>query len=121
MNGHKPGTFEDSSGNVFADLGLPHADTLLVKTRLMLHIRDEITARGWDTSRAAIAFDLPAHVVAQLDAGDPDAFAVETLAEMLVALGYDVALRVAPRTGDTAQFAADLCTSETAALLSATR
>lgn len=108
MNGHEPLRHEDSGGNVFADLGLPDADALLVKTRLMLTIRDEIAARGWDTDAAAAAFDLPAPVVAQLHEGDPEAFTVDALAQMLVALGYDVTLRVAPRTGEAAQFTADL-------------
>ena len=37
---------ENSSGNVFADLGLPHPEQELLKAKLMLQIYRLITERG---------------------------------------------------------------------------
>jgi predicted XRE-type DNA-binding protein len=44
---------EDSSGNVFADLGFPHADQELTKARLIFEIYRIIKARGLTQARAA--------------------------------------------------------------------
>jgi len=48
---------EESSGNVFADLGLPNAEELLLKAELALMIRELIEQKRWDvvkTSRGSV-------------------------------------------------------------------
>ncbi len=52
MNGCGMGVTE-SSGNVFDDLGLADADTLLAKSVLALHIKRAIQARGLTQQEAA--------------------------------------------------------------------
>jgi predicted XRE-type DNA-binding protein len=37
---------EESTGNVFTDLGLPDADEMLIKSRLVAKIAEIIEARG---------------------------------------------------------------------------
>ncbi len=46
-------TFEQSSGNVFADLGIPDADEHLVKADLASHIRKVLQERGLTQTEAA--------------------------------------------------------------------
>ncbi len=46
-------TFERGSGNVFADLGLEHADELLVMADLAIAVNKEIRSRGWTQMEAA--------------------------------------------------------------------
>jgi len=108
MNGNGHIHHEESSGNVFANLGLPHAETLLVKTTLILRIREELAAREWDTARAAAVLDVSVRDIAQLGESDPNAFTLEILAEMLVRFGYDVAVRITPRSNEAARFSADI-------------
>ena len=45
--------FERSSGNVFADLGLPNADENIVKAELVLQLRKLIEERGLTQKAAA--------------------------------------------------------------------
>ena len=46
-------TVTAGSGNVFADLGLPNADELLLKAQLVSKIRKVMAARGLKQSAAA--------------------------------------------------------------------
>ena len=46
-------TVEESSGNVFADLGLPNAGELLLKAELALKIRELVEQRGWTAAETA--------------------------------------------------------------------
>jgi len=49
-------TIESSSGNVFADLGLPDAEELLIKSQIAISIAELVDHRGWtiiETARRA--------------------------------------------------------------------
>jgi predicted XRE-type DNA-binding protein len=50
--GTKRVAVEEGSGNVFADLGLPHAEQELLKARLTLQIYKLIKARGLTRAKA---------------------------------------------------------------------
>jgi predicted XRE-type DNA-binding protein len=53
VSGYDDVRVTESSGNVFADLGLPDADELLFKTDLSIAINREVHARGWTKQQAA--------------------------------------------------------------------
>ena len=73
---------EKSSGNVFADLGLPHPEQELLKAKLTLRIYRLIKRRG----------------VTQAEAGKirSGASSVERLMDFIIALGQDVQITVRP-------------------------
>jgi carbon storage regulator CsrA len=50
---HLRRNMEVSSGNVFADLGLPNAEELKAKVALVVAIRHEVTARDWSQAHVA--------------------------------------------------------------------
>lgn len=75
-----------SSGNVFADLGLPEPEERLVKARLASRILDGLEARGLGPERVAEALSLSEAEAARLVAGRLKAFSVERLTGLLAAV-----------------------------------
>ena len=89
-----------SSGNVFADLGLPNADELLAKADLARTIRHLIEERGLSQRAAAPIVGASQPDLANLYRYRLEGFSLERLSRMLNALGQDVRIVVqpAPRT-----------------------
>jgi predicted XRE-type DNA-binding protein len=87
---------EQSSGNVFADLGLPHAEKELLKSRLTLQIYRLIKARGLKQAEAGKILGIKQPHVSLLMRNRSGAFSVERLMEFLTALGQDVEITVRP-------------------------
>jgi predicted XRE-type DNA-binding protein len=85
---------EESSGNVFADLGLPNPEQELMKARLTLQIHRVIKARKLTQARAGTLLGIPQPHVSDLMRGRARAFSAERLMEFLTALGHDVEIRV---------------------------
>src|SRR6478672_7269179 len=56
----------ESSGNVFADLGLPHAEQELMKARLTLQIHQIIQKRGLTQTEAGKILGIPQPQVSAL-------------------------------------------------------
>ena len=90
---------ENSSGNVFADIGLPNAGEHLVKAKLVLKIDDLMRARGMKQIAAADLFGVKQPDVSKMLRGDFRQFSVERLLRFLVALGQDVEIVVKPHQG----------------------
>ena len=86
-----------SSGNVFADLGLPDAEELLVKAELVLQISRIIEERGLTQVRAAEELGIDQPKVSALLRGHLRGFSVERLTRFLNALGQDVEIVVRPK------------------------
>ena len=86
------------SGNVFADLGLPDADELLVKAGLVLQISRIVEQRGLTQAQAARALGIDQPKVSALLHGHLRGFSVERLTRFLNALGQDVDIVVHPTT-----------------------
>ena len=59
-----------SSGNVFADLGLPDAEKLRIKTGLVVEIRKAIRALGINQQAAAKRMGIPQPKVSGMMRGD---------------------------------------------------
>jgi len=87
---------EEGSGNVFADLGLPHAEQELLKARLTLQIYKLITARGLTQAKAGDILGIKQPHVSGLMRNRAGMFSVERLMEFLTALGQDVEITVRP-------------------------
>jgi predicted XRE-type DNA-binding protein len=87
-------TITPSSGNVFADLGLPDADDLMAKANLALHIRRIIEARKLTQVQAAQILGLDQPKVSSIINGRLDGFSTDRLMRFLNDLGCDVKISV---------------------------
>lgn len=81
---------ERGSGNVFADLGLPDADTHLFKAELVTRIDKIIRERGLKQVDAAKLLGLSQPDVSRLLRGSFREYSMERLLRLLMALGRDV-------------------------------
>ncbi len=86
--------YENSSGNVFADLGLPHPEQELLKTRLTLQIYRIIEERHLTQAQAGEILGIKQPHVSLLMRNRSGTFSVERLMDFLTALGHDVEIRV---------------------------
>lgn len=82
--------------NVFADLGLPDADELLVKAQLALHIARVLKARGLTQGEAAAITGLPQPKLSNLLRGKFAGVSEDRMMRCLAALGHDVTITVSP-------------------------
>ena len=80
----------ESSGNVFADLGLPNADELLVKADLMHAINREIQRRGLTQAQAAHMVGMSQSDISNISRGKGGRYSRERLLDVLRHLGLDV-------------------------------
>jgi len=87
---------EEGSGNVFADLGLPHADQEVLKARLTLQIYKLIKARALTQAEAGEILGIKQPHVSALMRNRSGMFSVERLMEFLTDLGQDVEITVRP-------------------------
>lgn len=86
--------FEESSGNVFADLGLPDADELMLKARLAHQITILLEERGLTQAEAARMLGTQQPKISQLVRGALGGFSLERLIRYLTVLGRDVEIVV---------------------------
>ena len=78
---------EKSSGNVFADLGLPHPEQELLKAKLTLQIYRLIKQRGVTQAEAGKILGIKQPHVSALMRNRSGTFSVERLMDFLTALG----------------------------------
>ena len=83
-----------SSGNVFADLGLPNANEHLVKAELVLGIAARIKAKKLTQAQAAELIGLAQPDVSKLLRGHFTGYSYERLFGFLTALGEKVRIEV---------------------------
>ena len=89
-------TIEQSSGNVFADLGLPNSGQELLKAQITLQVHRLLKARGMSQTDAAKLLRTTQPQVSALMALKPVAVSVGRLIEFLTVLGQVVQVRVNP-------------------------
>jgi predicted XRE-type DNA-binding protein len=87
---------EQSSGNVFADLGLSHPEQEFLKAKLTLQIYLIIRARDLTQAEAGKILGIRQPHVSALMRNRAGAFSVERLMDFLTALGQDVRISVKP-------------------------
>jgi predicted XRE-type DNA-binding protein len=95
--------FENSSGNVFADLGLPHPEQEQIKARLTLQIYKLIKERGLTQAEAGEILGIKQPHVSLLMRNRSGSFSVGRLMEFLTALGQDVEITVRRTRKDQGQ------------------
>ena len=86
--------YKDGSGNIFADLELPHPEQELLKARLTLQIYRIVTARRLTQAQAGELLGIKQPHVSLLMRNRAGTFSVERLMDFLTALGHDVEIRV---------------------------
>jgi predicted XRE-type DNA-binding protein len=79
-----------SSGNVFADLGLPNAEERKTKLRLALLINQILDRRGWSQAEAARRMSLNQPKISALRNLRLQGLSVERMMRLLTALDQDI-------------------------------
>jgi predicted XRE-type DNA-binding protein len=85
-----------SSGNVFADLELPDAEKLKIKTGLVIEIRKAIQALNLTQQMAAKRMGITQPKVSDMMRGDFTNLSERKLMDCLTRLGYDIEISVRP-------------------------
>jgi predicted XRE-type DNA-binding protein len=89
-------TVTAGSGNVFADIGLPDAETELVKAQLTRQISKHIAGLGLTQTNAAKRLGVSQPDVSRLIKNRPTGFSTDRLLAMLNALDLDVDIVLRP-------------------------
>jgi predicted XRE-type DNA-binding protein len=85
-----------SSGNVYADLGLPDAERLRIKTGLVVEIRKAMRRLGLTQQEAAKRMGITQPKVSGMMRGDFSNLSERKLMDCLNRLGYDIEIKVKP-------------------------
>jgi predicted XRE-type DNA-binding protein len=88
--------FENSTGNVFADLGLPNSEQELLKAKLTVQIHKLIKEQNLTQTKAAELLGTTQAQVSALMRCRPVSVSVGRLMEFLTVLGQDVEVTVRP-------------------------
>lgn len=89
--------FTKSSGNVFADIGLPNPEKYLAKVELARQVNNIIDKRGLKQTEAAKILNIDQPKVSALSCGRLDDFSIERLISFLNKLDRDVEIVVKKR------------------------
>lgn len=87
---------EASSGNVFADLGLPNAAQLKIKSGLAIEITRAVRRLGLTQDEAGRRMGISQAKVSGLLRGDFSNLSERKLMECLNRLGYNIEIRLTP-------------------------
>lgn len=90
----------EGSGNIFADLGLPHPEERLAKAVVLMQIRDAIEEQGLTQEQAGRRMRLPQPKVSNLLRGRLEGFSMDRLFRCLNALGRDVEIVITRKPAD---------------------
>lgn len=89
---------ERSSGNVFADLGMPDAEEMFIKSKLVMQLNELLESKGMTQSNAAKVVGLSQPRLSNILRGHFRGVSEIKLMECLTKLGTDVDI-VVHRTG----------------------
>lgn len=87
---------QQSSGNVYADLGLPDADKLQIKTGLVVEIRKAMRNLGLTQQEAAKRMGITQPKVSDMMRGDFTNLSERKLMDCLTRLGFDIEIKIRP-------------------------
>jgi len=87
---------EAGSGNVFADLGLPDADKLKIKSGLVIEITKAVRRLGLTQQEAAKRMGITQPKLSGMMRGDFSNLSERKLMDCLNRLGYDIEIKVKP-------------------------
>ncbi|RTK98552.1 MAG: XRE family transcriptional regulator [Proteobacteria bacterium] len=88
----------ESCGNIFADIGLPNAEEILVKAQIAHKIEQEIKNRNLTQAKAAKLMDIPQPRVSQIINGNFHDISEHKLMHCLNKLGYNINIKIEPET-----------------------
>jgi predicted XRE-type DNA-binding protein len=90
------------SGNIFADLGLPDAEDMLLKSMIVIELRRLIKRRKLTQTAAAKLMDIGQADLSRILRGHFRGYSVAKLMRMLTAFDQDVEIttRPHPKTGE---------------------
>lgn len=89
-------TYEDSSGNVFADLGVESPEEALAKSELARQISKLIKKKKLTQKQAAEVLGIDQPKISALIRGRLRSFSLERLIRFLNELGQDVSIMISP-------------------------
>ena len=84
------------SGNVFADIGLPDAEKLKIKTGLVIEIRKAMRSLRLTQQEAAKRMGITQPKVSDMMRGNFSNLSERKLMDCLTRLGYDIEISVRP-------------------------
>jgi predicted XRE-type DNA-binding protein len=87
---------KESSGNIYADLGMDDADEMLVKAQLATKIGEIVKARKWSQQQAAEVLGLTQPKLSLMLRGQFRGISEAKMLECLTRLGRDVQIVVGP-------------------------
>lgn len=87
---------EESSGNVYADLGMADAEEMQVKCQLSMKIEEIIKSRRWTQQQAAEVLGMPQPKLSKMLRGQFRGISQTKMLECLNLLGRDVQIVVGP-------------------------
>ena len=88
---------EVGSGNVFADLGLPDADELLLKAKLVFEISELIQKKGLTQAEVAKRTALDQPKISRILNGHLRGFSIDRLFSILNRLGHSIEVRISAK------------------------
>ncbi len=91
---------QQGGANVYADLGLPDADKLKIKTGLVIEIRKAMRNGGLTQQEAARRMGITQPKVSDMMRGDFTNLSERKLMDCLTRLGYDIEIKVRPAKAD---------------------
>lgn len=94
---------ERGSGNVFADLGLPDADKLKIKSGLVIEITKAMRRLELTQQQAAARMGITQPKVSDMLRGDFSNLSERKLMDCLNRLGYDIEISVKPAKASEGQ------------------
>ena len=86
----------ESSGNVFADLGLPDSEERMLKAGIVIELRRLIKERELTQVKAAKLVGISQPDLSHLLRGDFDDYSAERLMKMLTAFEQDIEIMMKP-------------------------
>ena len=92
-----------SSGNVYADLGLPDAERLKIKSGLVVEIRKAMRRLGLTQHEVAKRMGITQPKVSDMMRGDFSNLSERKLMDCLNRLGYDIEIKVKPASKPVGQ------------------
>lgn len=90
-----------SCGNIFADIGLPNPEELLVKSQIVIKIKEEMEARNLTQKQAASIIEIPQPRLSKILRGQFLNISESKLLHCLNKLGFDIQIKVSKKSKNT--------------------
>jgi len=95
--------FEESFGNIFADLGLENPEELNLRSNLIIELKGIIKSQHLTQREAAEKLSTTQPTLSKVLRGDIDRVSLETLFSWLKVLGKRVEYRICDATNDSSR------------------